>query len=306
MTEKLDAAGLYGSPPRELATTPVGTIQYAPFQPGAAALEDIAEGTASNMVMLAPPGTIERRYTLALALRALKSGCRLLAMGPKDKGGARLKKELEAFGCSVGEISKSHFRICTVVRPGKLRGLDEAIKAGALQFVDALGFWSQPGLFSWDRVDPGSALLAAKLSDICGRGADFGCGYGFLARKVLTAPAVQELTLIDIDRRAIAAARRNIDDPRARFFWTDVQRMSWPLGHLDFVVVNPPFHSGGQEDRSLGQAFIRNAAEHLRPGGSFWLTANRHMPYEESLKSHFKTATLLADQEGFKVYRAVR
>ena len=32
------------------------------------------------------------------------------------------------------------------------------------------------------------------------------------------------------------------------------------LQDLDFVVMNPPFHDGGTEDRSLGEAFIRRAA----------------------------------------------
>ena len=40
------------------------------------------------MVMLAPPGTVERRYATALALRALAPGGALTILAPKDKGGS--------------------------------------------------------------------------------------------------------------------------------------------------------------------------------------------------------------------------
>ena len=58
--------------------------------------------------------------------------------------------------------------------------------------------------------------------------------------------------------------------------------------------MNPPFHDGGTEDQALGQAFIRRAAEALRPGGTLWLVANRHLPYEATLSAAFKTV----DAEG--------
>ena len=63
------------------------------------ALEDIPPGGLQSLVMLAPPGTIERRYAVALGLRALAHGAPLTLLAAKDKGGSRLRKELEAFGC---------------------------------------------------------------------------------------------------------------------------------------------------------------------------------------------------------------
>ncbi|NEX95340.1 methyltransferase, partial [Caulobacter sp. 17J65-9] len=69
---------LYGSPPLELAD-PGAAVQVSPLAPGAARLEDVADGSLDAATLLAPPGTAERRYALAHALRALKPGGRLTA-----------------------------------------------------------------------------------------------------------------------------------------------------------------------------------------------------------------------------------
>jgi len=297
--------GIYGNPPAELATVPDGAVQFSPLVPGSDDLEAQDPGTLAGMVLLAPPGTIERRYTTALALRALAPGAPLTVLAPKDKGGSRIRKELTAFGCAVSEDARRHYRICTCERPSGPTGLDEAIAEGGMAFVEAMHLWTQPGVFSWNRIDPGSALLEANLPALAGRGADLGCGVGYLARAILARPKVEHLTLVDLDRRAVAAARRNIDDPRAETLWADVKALNaGQLGRLDFVVMNPPFHDGGAEDQSLGQSFIRKAAEALRPGGLCWLVANRHLPYEAVLKTAFKRVTLKAEAQGYKIYEA--
>jgi 16S rRNA (guanine1207-N2)-methyltransferase len=70
------------------------------------------------------------------------------------------------------------------------------------------------------------------------------------------------------------------------------------------VVMNPPFHDGGTEDRALGVAFIAAAAKALRKGGVCWLTANRHLPYEAPLDEAFAKVTLKAERGGYKIYEA--
>jgi 16S rRNA (guanine1207-N2)-methyltransferase len=296
--------GIYGTPPRDLASAPDSAIQFSPLLPGSATLEDCSPASLSSMTMLAPPGTLERRYALALALRSLQSGAALTVLAPKDKGGARIEKELADFGCAVETTGKRHYRICTTKRPMAPVGLDSAITAGGPQRVEAIGLWSQPGAFSWNRVDPGSALLIANLPALAGNGADLGSGIGVLGRAILASPAVTQLTLVDLDRRALAAARRNIDDPRAAFLWCDIAGSGALPDNLDFVVMNPPFHDGGADDQALGQAFIRRAAAMLRRGGRCWLVANRHLPYEAGMKNLFTRVTLKIETDRYKIYDA--
>ncbi|HWA60716.1 MAG TPA: class I SAM-dependent methyltransferase [Caulobacteraceae bacterium] len=295
-------AGVYGDPPLALEAPAAGAAQLSPRVPGAAALEALPDASLQSLVVLAPPGVLERRFVLAHALRALKPGGRLTALAPKDRGGLRLKKELEAFGCTVGEDARRHHRICVAQRPAAVQGVEAAIADGAPRRVPALGLVSQPGVFSWDRMDPGSALLASTLPALAGDGAELGCGNGWLALRVLESPAVKRLVLVELDRRAVEAARANVADPRAEFVWADVR--SAPLSGLDFVVMNPPFHDGGAEDKRLGQAFIGAARQALAKGGVLWMVANRHLPYEATLGERFAHVALRAEAHGFKVFEA--
>lgn len=295
---------LYGRPPA-VFDPPGAATQISPLIPGSTPLEGVADGSADDIMIYAPPGVLERRCALALALRALKPGGRLDVMAPKDKGGARLKKELTAFGVEVGESAKAHHRRCVVIRPETLTGIDDAIAAGAPRLVEGLEAWSQPGVFAWDRIDAGSLLLARTLPALKGAGIDLGCGYGALATVVLKSAAVTSLRLVDLDRRAIAAARKNVADPRVAFEWADARTLEM-AGDLDFVVTNPPFHDGGAEDKRLGQAFIQKAAGMLGKAGVLWMVANRHLPYEADLNAVFKRVTKVADAGGYKVFEAVK
>lgn len=295
---------IYGAPPRQLVDVPADAVQLSPLMPGALALENCVEGSLASAVIAAPPGTLERCYVLAGVLQALAPGAPLTVLALKDKGGSRIADDLRGFGCDVTETSRSHYRICAATRPAVLSGIAEALDAGAMQQHPAHGLWTQPGIFSWDRVDMGSALLLAHLPPLAGKGADFGCGLGVLSRAVLASPQVSALTLMDIDRRAVEAAKRNIADPRAQCVWADVRQNNLADSSLDFVVMNPPFHEVGIEDKSLGQAFITQAALVLKPGGACWLTANRHLPYEALLQSCFRNVRRVAEADGFKIFVA--
>ncbi len=297
---------LYGAPAPGLIEIPAGAVQVSPLIPGSGDVAELSDASFDAGFVLAPAGTLERDYALAQALRLLRPGGALTALAPKDKGGARLRKALEAFGCAVAEDARRHYRFCRVIRPEKVIGLDATMAAGAPRIVPALGLWSQPGVFSWDRLDPGSALLMQHLPPQAGKGADLGCGVGVLAGRVLASPAVTVLTGVDLDRRAVACARRNLDDPRIRLLWADVRRPLAGLEGLDFVVMNPPFHDGGAEDKDLGIAFIRAASAMLRRGGVLWLVANRHLPYEAALNAGFSRFEVHADAGGYKVIEARR
>jgi 16S rRNA (guanine1207-N2)-methyltransferase len=294
---------VYGAPPPELAEIAADARPFSPLCPGSGDLQQISPGALPDLVMLAPPGAIERRHALALALRALAPGAPFLVMAPKDKGGGRLAKELAELGCVAAETAKRHHRICNAAAKGDPQAIDDAITAGAPRFSETLGLWTQPGVFSWDRIDSGTALLIRHLPAFSGRGADFGCGLGLLGHAILRSEKVKALTLVDIDRRAVALARHNVADARANIVWADARALPG-LEPLDFVAMNPPFHEGGAESRALGLAFIDRAAAVLRKSGLCWLVANRHLPYEAALARNFREVRAVADEGGYKIVEA--
>jgi 16S rRNA (guanine1207-N2)-methyltransferase len=300
------AAAVYGEPPPDLAHAPPGARQVSPLVKDCEALEEIEEGALEAIVIAAPPGALERRYVLAQALRVLRPGGVLTVVAAKDRGGLRLRRELEAFGCEPSDEAKRHHRLCVCKKPDCVRGLDEAIAAGGPQLVQRLGLMSQPGVFSWDRPDPGSALLCRHLIGLGGRGADLGCGFGLLALAVLDSPAVTDLALIDIDRRALDCARRNVVDARATFQQMDLRTETPALAPLDFVVMNPPFHTAGAADHALGQTFLRRASSMLRAGGLCRFVVNVALPYEPVLREAFGEARLLESQHGYRVWEGVK
>ena len=236
----------------------------------------------------------------------LAPGGQLVSAGANDDGAASLEKHVgKAFGL-VDHASKFHCRVFWLDKgerapPDYWRGL------AGLQPVGAGPWLSQPGVFCWDRVDDGSALLARYLpADIAGTVADFGCGWGYLSRSLLDrCPGVTRLDMIDAEHRAVEAARANVSDPRAKAHWLDLIAERAPTTY-DTVICNPPFHAGRAADPALGQGFIEAAARALRPGGHFYMVANRGLPYEPLLKAHFASFETLADNNKFRVSRAFR
>jgi 16S rRNA (guanine1207-N2)-methyltransferase len=252
---------------------------------------------------------------IARAWALLSEGGTLVSAGANDDGAASLERHAgKAFGLA-GTLSKFHSRVFWFTRtdrppPDYWRGL------AGLQPVDAgpsLTPWlSQPGLFSWDRIDDGSALLARHLpDDLAGHVADFGCGWGYVAREALQrSPAIARIDLIDAEHRAIEAARANVREApgtraQARFHWLDLTAEPAPATY-DSIVCNPPFHTGRAATPALGQQIIEAASRALKPGGRFYMVANRGLPYEPLLKTHFASFETLADNTKFRVSVARR
>jgi 16S rRNA (guanine1207-N2)-methyltransferase len=247
----------------------------------------------------------ENFANIARGWRLLEPGGTLVCAGANDDGAASLERQAgKALGLG-GSLSKFHCRVFWLTRQAQPPP-DYWQSLAALKPVEG-GWLSQPGIFSWDGIDDGSALLARHLPDDLANGvADFGCGWGYLAREMLArGAAIERLDLIDAEHLALDAARANVADARAAFHWLDLAREPAPATY-GAIVCNPPFHTGRASTLALGQRIIEAAARALRPGGRFYMVANRGLPYEPVLKAHFASFETLADNNRFRISRAIR
>jgi 16S rRNA (guanine1207-N2)-methyltransferase len=240
------------------------------------------------------------RALVAEAIASVGHGGLLVVDGQKQDGIETMQRDLGRAGITPeAVVAKAHGRLLTLRAPAS------APDGWAADWREVEpGVFTRPGVFSADGPDPGSALLAANLPEgLAGRVADLGAGWGWLALQALRHPAITQLDLIEAEADALDCARRNIADPRARFVWADALRHR-PDALFDAVLCNPPFHAGRPAEPALGQAFIRAAAAMLKPRGTLWLVGNRHLPYEETLRSSFVTVAEVGSSPGFRVWSA--
>lgn len=247
-----------------------------------------------------------------------------------DWGGKRLEKIIGNWGLTPNGYSKHKSRVVWANIPATLpetvlADLDKAVEAAAPHArKEPVPLLTQAGVFSFEKQDRGTVVLIdvldKYLSDpslfsanghpypIKGKGADFGCGIGDLAFHILkNIPAVEMLHALDHDLRSVECVKANLAEFGTRTFcqWTDICYNELPKG-LDFVIMNPPFHSGKTEMVNLGKIFITRAAECLKPRGLLVMVANTHLPYEAILEEHFKHVHQAMTQDGFKIILAVK
>ncbi len=250
---------------------------------------------AAALVVL--PRTKALARGLLAAARAVTDGP-IIVDGQKTDGADSLLREIRARAETGEPLAKAHGKIFEV------RGGDFAEWRSDPREV--AGFRVPSGAFSADGPDPASVALAAALPKRLGSEvADLGAGWGYLSREILTRDGVTTLHLVEAGHDALDCARVNIPDPRARFHWQDARGFR-PPRPLDTVVTNPPFHKGRRADASLGRAFIAAAGGMLKPSGALWLVANRHLPYEETLRATFREVREAGGDGAFKIVHAAR
>jgi 16S rRNA (guanine1207-N2)-methyltransferase len=307
-----------------------GLAATQPFRPDAERLrrlgvelldEDALPAAAFPLVLVLPPRQREEaRALLAKASAAVAPGGTVVAAVANDEGAKSREADLKQLAGAVTTLSKHHCRVFWTAPDAPFDAAlmaqwaqADAPRTQACAEVPGGSFRTRPGVFAWDRVDAASAMLASALpTELSGRVADFGAGWGYLSLQVLArCPQVASLDLFEADARALALAEANLAGPaQARgvpmqVHWHDVA--AGVEGRFDAIVCNPPFHALGRGERpDLGRAFIAAAGRALRPGGQLWLAANRHLPYEEALGAGFGQVHAVAQQGGFKIVRAVK
>lgn len=229
-------------------------------------------------------------------------GSKIVIAGHKTSGIASLKKRIARSFHIEGYRAKYH---ATVFWLSNNPALSETAEKSTFSMPS--GFVTAPGMFSPEKIDKGSSLLAKFIDQsIVGAAADFGAGWGYLSHKIATDSAASSLDLFEAHWPSLEAAKQNllqIDRLPTAYHWHDITREPI-LQRFDCVVMNPPFHTGRKTEPALGEKFIEAAASVLKPKGRLLMVANSGLPYEKKLSEKFRRFKELEKSDGFKILLA--
>ncbi len=133
------------------------------------------------------------------------------------------------------------------------------------------------GVFSGNRLDPGTAVLLRKAplpGPRGGRYLDLGCGYGPIAVVLATASPTAQVYAVDVNTRALELVRANAAALGCadRVIATRPDQVPEEL-RFDEIWSNPPIRIGKAELHAL----LRRWLPRLAPGGTAWLVVARHL-----------------------------
>ncbi|RUO23596.1 hypothetical protein CWE08_02825 [Aliidiomarina iranensis] len=179
------------------------------------------------------------------------------------------------------------------------------LKSNQQNNQESLAITNLPGVFSSGHLDLGTQLLLENLPEkISGKVLDFGCGAGVISAYLAKRFSPIEISAVDINVLALEATKSTLENlgVHAEIFASD--GLAHVHGHYQWIISNPPFHSGKQTDYKITQDFIRESRNKLKADGSLLIVANTFLPYREALSENFKYVNILAHTPKFTVWHA--
>ena len=167
-----------------------------------------------------------------------------------------------------------------------------------------LRFETDAGVFSKQHVDPGSELLCRALpADMAGSVLDAGCGWGAMTVMTLAAHPALEMTMSDVNERALELARRNVALNGMTAIAVLSDGFSAIGGRFDTVMTNPPIRAGKQVVYGL----FEGAHAHLNPGGALYCVVRKQQGAPSALaflRGLYHEAEVIERSAGYWVIRA--
>lgn len=161
---------------------------------------------------------------------------------------------------------------------------------------------SDLGVFSKDGLDDGSRLLLETIakSDLGKHILDLGCGIGSIGLLLAYFDKNRQLTLADVNQRALDLAGTNASKLEVVDLVTIVESDVYSQIHskFDTIVTNPPIRAG----KKVTYAMYAGALDHLNEGGRLILVirkkqgADSCMRYLETL---FKEVIRVKQKKGY-------
>jgi 16S rRNA (guanine1207-N2)-methyltransferase len=273
--------------------------------------------TQTRTVILKLPREKERLDMLLHCIaRGMHSEARLWLVGEIRAGiksaPARMKNHFQ----QIEKLDSA--RHCVLFEASKPRAtaefhLQDYEVAWQTEFAgQAVELLSLPGVFAHGRLDEGTALLLEAIESLrpAGRILDFACGSGVIGLCVLKAAQDEgpglDVTLLDSSSLALESSRRSLAANGLKAALLPSDGLSSVTGHFDWIISNPPFHSGVASNLDISAGFFRQAGTFLKEKGRILVVFNRHLPYERWMREQFEHVDCLASSKAFSVTQASR
>jgi 16S rRNA (guanine1207-N2)-methyltransferase len=164
----------------------------------------------------------------------------------------------------------------------------------------------KPGVWSWDRLDPGTAALLELVEVGPGdRMLDLGCGTGVAGALAGALASQGHMTLVDCNVAAVTCAERtlaanNLANAEVRLV-DGVSGLS--PASFDLVLSHLP------RGRAVQEELIRGAAWALRPGGRFCFVAHKQAGIKGAIahaREFLGQCGAVRQKKGYRVALAIR
>ncbi len=262
-----------------------------------------------SAIVYLPKGRDLIEYVLRMTSQAVAADGSVYLVGANDSG---IRSVRDRFAEIVGDVVWSEAaRHCVVYAARNRANTTSVTPSDFLQTdectIDNTTFTivTLPGVFSRGRLDAGTEFLLSSLPRLSGRVLDFGCGCGIVGATIKRRAPGVAVEFLDSSAAAVESARLTLEAnaiDAAKLFASD--GFSEVEGRFDAIVSNPPFHRGVGTDYGIVEELIERARNHLNPGGSLFIVANRFLKYKPLLERNFTNCTIIAENNAYRVYQA--
>lgn len=170
-----------------------------------------------------------------------------------------------------------------------------------------LNFTSVSGVFSFGtKIDKASCNLIKNFSPTGSSILDIGCGYGAIGLYIKALFPQQNVTMIDVNNRALEYARNNANTNKLKVEILNSNLFSSLTNRIfDDIVSNPPIAAG----KELNTRLISESHQHLSENGSLWLVAFHNKggsTLKNIMMNVFGNVSDIDKSGGIRVYKSVK
>lgn len=167
-------------------------------------------------------------------------------------------------------------------------------------------FYTDRGVFSKKKIDFGSQLLieAVEISQDA-HVLDIGCGYGPVGLSVAKESPLREITMVDVNERAIQLAKKNAQLNQIENVHITASNLFENLTEMkyDAIISNPPIRAG----KDVIYSMFEQSTKYIKQDGCLWIVIQKKQGAPSALKklsSLYENVSEIEKKKGYYIISA--